>query len=364
MTERELLELKITRPDEEVYKEANRRWDLVAKPIDGLGDFERAIAHIAAIKGNADFSISRKLHIIMCADNGVTAEGVSQTDKSVTLSVTKLMGEGCSSVGIMTAALCGQAAPEYRVYDVGIDTTEIIPGILTRRIRRGTGNITTEAAMTMNECLEAVSVGIDAVKQAVSDGYEIISTGEMGIGNTTTSTAMLAAITGISPEELTGRGAGLDDIRLRRKIAVIESALRLHNLSTTEEVTPGRALEILQKLGGLDIAALAGVFIGGAIYHIPVIVDGLISAVALLAASYIVPGTSEYALASHEGREKGVKRVLDILKLNPFIKGDMALGEGTGAVMLYPLLDMTMSLYTGGTSFEATSIEQYERYKG
>ena len=215
--------------------------------------------------------------------------------------------------------------------------------------------------MTTEEALNAIEAGIECVKELKDKGYGITATGEMGIGNTTTSTALMCALTGVSPEEYTGRGSGLTDEGLKRKLQVIKEGLARYAGKGRAD-SPEEAFEVLCCLGGLDIAALAGVFIGGALYGMPVVVDGLISAAAALAAERIVPGCREYMLASHAGREKGAGLILDELSLRPVIHADLALGEGTGAVMLFPLLDMACALYSDGTAFEETSIEKYERY--
>lgn len=362
MTKDELLQLTIQAPSKEAYDKVCQNWDGIAKPIDGLGDFETLLARIGAMKGNSIFSLKKKAHVIMCADNGVVCEGVSQSGQEITRAVTSLMGQGKSSIGAMASAMGKDSKPEFFVYDVGVMGTEPMPGVIDEKIAQGTGNILTTEAMTEKECLSAIAVGMEAVRKRKDEGYEIISTGEMGIGNTTTSTALLAALTDYSATELTGRGAGLSDAGLARKTEVISMALRFHKLDEHKIQTSEHALTALQKVGGLDLAALVGVFLGGAYYQVPIVIDGVISAVAALVAERICPGAKEYFIASHEGREQGVGKVLSLLGLKPYIKGDLALGEGTGAIMLYPLLDMAMALYGTGTAFAQTDIAQYERY--
>ncbi|MCR5104197.1 MAG: nicotinate-nucleotide--dimethylbenzimidazole phosphoribosyltransferase [Eubacterium sp.] len=365
MTRDELFSIRITEPDQEIQKKSKKEWDSIAKPIDGLGSFEDIVSRIAAVQGKVIPEISRKALIIMCADNGVVEEGVSQTSQDVTRAVAELMGQKRSSVGIMT-----QGYPmDFFVYDIGINSEDTPSGVINAKVRKGTGNFTREAAMEESECLAAIQTGIDAVKKCRDAGYNILATGEMGIGNTTTSTALLCALMGVNPKEFTGKGAGLTDDGLINKIQVIEKGIRLHlesrdggqdwighDINSKEEV-----IMTLSCLGGLDIAGLAGVFIGGAIYHIPIVIDGLISAVAALIAEKLVPGCRQYMFASHMGREKGMDIILKELSLKPIIHADLALGEGTGAILLFPMLDMAMSLYKSGTSFGDTEIEQYER---
>ena len=356
MTRDELFDIKIEEPDVNEYKKAKAVFDGIAKPVDGLGYMEDIVCRIAAIK-NGLCDISKKALIVMCADNGVVSEGVSQTDSSVTASVAALLGRNLSTVGVMTEGYPVEMIP----IDVGIDTDEEITGVRKRKVSKGTGNIAKACAMSEEQCLKAIKTGMETVRECKDRGFGIIATGEMGIGNTTTSTALFCALTGTVVSEVCGRGAGLSDKGLRKKIEVIEDSLIFHSLGA---ITPdaATAFSALCKVGGLDIAGLCGVFIGAGVCRIPCVIDGAISAVAALTASYIVPGCEKYMLASHKGREKITKEVCDILSLKAVIDADMALGEGTGAVMLFPLLDMVVSVYRNGTRFTDTRIAQYERF--
>ena len=359
MTKEELFSISITEPDPEILKQSKAKWDGIAKPIDGLGSFEEIICRIAAVQENVIPAVDRKAHIIMCSDNGIFEEGVSQTSQKVTRDVAELMGQRKSSVGMMA-----EGYPiDMFVYDIGINSETTPEGVINAKVRKGTENFLKKPAMEEAECLAAVRTGIDAVKACKGKGYQIISTGEMGIANTTTSTALLCALKGLSPKDFTGKGAGLTDSGLKNKIQVIEKGIRLYREDNDQEITSKEnVFEIVRSLGGLDIAGLTGVFIGGAIYHIPIVIDGVISAVAALVAERLVPGCRDYMLASHMGREQGMKVVLEELSLKPVIHADLALGEGTGAILLFPMLDMAMSLYRSGTSFGDTDIDQYERF--
>ncbi len=361
MTKEELFTLVIPEPDKEAQKAAKERFDSLAKPLDGLGTFEDMICRIAAVQGKVMPDISKRALVIMCADNGVVAEGVSQTGPEVTAKVAALMAENASSAGIMAQHMSVDIIP----VDVGIDSDEVIPGLINRKIRKGTGNIAHARAMSEDECLSAIGVGIDIAADCRKKGIKLIATGEMGIGNTTTATALLCALTGSAVSEVVGRGAGLCDEGLERKTCVIERALKTHDkINNTCKITPSKqcVLDAVGSLGGLDIAAIAGVYIGSAMHGITTVVDGLISAVSALSAEYICPGVKRYMLASHRGREKGCELALKPLGLKSVLDADMALGEGTGAIMLFPLLDMVMSLYREGTSFADTDIQKYERF--
>ena len=360
MTRDELLKIRVGRPDQSIYEKTKQNLDRLAKPIDGLGDLETAICRIAAMQGTERPHIVSKALAIFCADNGIVEEGVSQTDKSVTASVAALMAENKSSVGIMTR---DDPVTIYTV-DVGIDAEEPLKGVTNLRVARGTSNFLKEPAMTEHMCLQAIENGMEMARRCKEAGHDILATGEMGIGNTTTSTALYCALTGELPVKAAGRGAGLSDDGLVRKIQVIDRAIRLYGLdpAAMKETPAEYAFRALCCVGGLDIAALAGFMIGAGLEKLPVVVDGLISAVAAMTASMLVPGAEAYLLASHAGREHGVRGTLKRLGLSPLIEGNLALGEGTGAVMLFPLLDMAFRLYDSGTAFADTSIGQYERY--
>ena len=365
MTHEELFEINIKEPDKDIFKAVKKRFDSVCKPIDGLGDIEDIIADIGAAKIRTDFSLNDKALVIVCADNGVVKEGVSQTDESVTSKVAYLMGQKRSVAGVMLSAYkC-----DSLVYDVGMKSDEKYEGVINKKVANGTKNMTKEAAMSSDECLKAIKTGIDIVRDA-KDKYDILATGEMGIGNTTTSTALICALLNEDCGSIVGKGAGLSDERLKRKTDVIERSVKRAlfetenvGIKSSDDRMQNRefAFEMLRQLGGFDIAAMAGIFIGGAIYHVPVVIDGLISAAAALAASLIVPGSDRYMIASHTGKERGTALVLDKLNKKAVIDASMALGEGTGAIMLFPLLDMALNVYKNGPFFSDAKMDAYER---
>lgn len=352
MTSEELNQIKIQEPSKEIYRQIRSEWDHMAKPLDGMGRFEELTAQIGAILENVYPDISRKAVIVMCADNGIVEEGVSQSGQEVTLAVSSFMGKNQTSVGKMATRIGADVIP----VDIGINHGAQIEGVIDRKIAHGTKNFRKEPAMTESETLAAIQTGIEMAAYCKREGYQLLATGEMGIGNTTTSSAVAAALTGLPVEEITGRGAGLSDEGLRRKRNVIIEALKKYDLRKEE------TLRILMSVGGLDIAGLTGVFIGGAMYHLPVVLDGVISAVAALAAERLKPGTRAYMIPSHKSKEPAAKQILDELCLSPVIDASLALGEGTGAVMMFALLDMALSLYQRQTTFSDIHVEQYRRY--
>ncbi len=349
----DLKNIRIDPPDATIYHAVLQNWDHIAKPLDSMGSFERMTARIGAIQGTAEMEISKRAVIVMCADHGVVEEGISQSGQEITAVVTHLMGEGRTSVGRMAAAADVDVIP----VDIGVNSHEHFQGVLDRKIVCGTKNFAKEPAMTKGQALTAIQTGIDLVSQCKESGYRILATGEMGIGNTTMSSAVAAALIGCSVDRVTGRGAGLDDKGLARKIRVIQDAIQYHELSQEDP------FRILCCVGGFDLVGLTGVFLGGALSHIPVVIDGVISAVAALAAERLCPGAKDYMLASHKSREPAVEVILKELQLTPVIDAGLALGEGTGAVMLFPLLDLALSLYQNRTTFQTAAMEPYHRFK-
>lgn len=350
-TREELAKLIVKAPDKEIYKKVLSNFDHVAKPIDGLGRFEVLTAQIGAIQGTEIIDISKKAVIIMCADNGIVEEGISQSGQEVTLAVVRNMADRKSSVGKMAEIVGADTIP----VDIGINYQDSIPGVLNKKISLGTRNFRNEPAMTEQEAIKAIFTGIEMVFECKEKGYKILATGEMGIGNTTTSSAVVAALLGCEAAEVTGRGAGLNDEKLVHKQKVIAEAIDKYELKEAD------ALQILETVGGFDIAGLTGVCIGGALYHIPIVLDGVISMTAALLAERIVPKTKEYLIPSHKGKEPAVERLAKELELEPVVDGNMALGEGTGAVMMFSLLDIALNVYQDRTTFSDIKIEQYER---
>lgn len=339
---------KIVPADRQAMDAALAKWNAVGKPLGSLGELETMVIRMAGVFGTMDFSIDKKAVAIFCGDNGVVAEGVTQTGQEVTAIVAGNMARRRSSVCKMARV----AGAEIFPVDVGMAFPVDHPGIAQKAIRRGTRNFVQAPAMTREETEQAILVGIEAVKTLSDRGVQLIATGEMGIGNTTTSAAVLSVLLNRSPAEMTGRGAGLSNAGLERKIHAIETALALH------KPDPADAVDVLSKVGGFDLAALCGAFLGGAVFHIPIIIDGLISAAAALAAAALCPMCRDYMLASHLSGEPAGWPVLNALGVKPILQAGMRLGEGTGAVAVMPILDMAMTVYNGDT-FADIQIDAY-----
>lgn len=287
----------------------------------------------------------------MCADNGVVEEGVTQSGQEVTAIVAENFLKAETTACIM-AKNCG--ADVYPV-DVGMAAETKVRTDL--KVAYGTKNMAKMPAMTREEAIKAIEAGIFMAEELKDRGYQILATGEMGIGNTTTSSAVASVLMEEPVETMTGRGAGLTSEGLARKIKVIKDAIALHKPDRED------AIDVLAKVGGFDIAGMAGVFFGGAALKIPVIMDGFISCVAALVAVSICPEVSGYILASHVSKEPAARLILEYLQKEAVIHGDMCLGEGTGAIALLPLLDLGIAVYHSMSTFEEIHVEQYEELK-
>ena len=344
---------KILPGDEKAMKEAYDRWLAIGTPLFSLGKLETVVTKIAGIKGTSDYKLQKKGLLIMCADNGVVEEGVTQTGQEVTAIVADNFTHHATSV----CAMCDVAGVDVLPIDIGMAVD--VPSVTKKeqKVCYGTRNFAKEPAMTKEEVCQALFVGIEAVKKCKEEGYDLLATGEMGIGNTTTSSAVASVLLNQEPGVMTGRGAGLSAEGLHRKIKVIEDAIKLH------QPDPEDAMDVLSKVGGLDIAGLTGVFLGGAIYHIPIIIDGFISSVAALCAVRMNPNTADYMLASHVSKEPAGKLVLDALGLSPMLTCDMCLGEGSGAVAAIPVIEMGLSVYLQMGTFEDIQVERYQVLK-
>lgn len=350
MTEQELKTLPIAPADNAAMEKARQRQAELAKPPGSLGKLEDYSIRLAGITGNVKNEIEKCRVIVLAADNGVTAEGVSSAPTSVTLSQVINMTRHITGM----SSLAFYFGNEVVVADLGIDTDRKIPGVLDRKIRRSTGNIAKERAMTRQQVLDAISVGLDLAADAAKDGVNAVGVGEMGIGNTTTSSAVLSALTGATPEAVTGRGGGLTDQAFAVKKQVITQALALHHPDREDVV------DVLSAVGGLDLAAMTGVFLGCALQHISAVVDGFISIVAALCACRLNPNVKDYLFLSHASYEIGYRLAAEELGLEPCLLLDMRLGEGSGCPIAFQILKAACAVMSGmGTFAEAAIQDDY-----
>ena len=402
MTDKELLEqtIKNIQPVDQASRiTCMNYWNNMGKPLHSLGKMETLWAQLAGIQRTVHPAVDKRALVVMCADNGVVAEGVTQTGQEVTAIVAENFFDNLTC----TSLLCKKNHCDKYIVDIGmaVDT----PRTIRRKVAYGTKNMAKEPAMTRAEALAAICVGIGMAEQLKKEGYQIIATGEMGIGNTTTSSAVTAVLlknkivqeylekknlhsndedakslqesdmclnVGTSRENImtpgawlemaacveavTGRGAGLSDEGLKRKKDAILRAIMINHPNSSDPV------DVLAKVGGFDLAGLAGVFLGGAAAGMPVVIDGFISLAAALLAALIAPECVSYMIPSHQSKEPGVRLILEALHLEPGLCMDMCLGEGSGAVALFPFLDMAAEIYEHMGTFEDIRVEAYEDF--
>ena len=338
--------------DETARAAAYAQWDSVAHPLGGLGTMEDAVARIAAVQGSADVEAFPRALAVFFADNGVVAEGVSQSGQEVTLAVARNMCEGSTSACRM-AAFAGCAVVPV---DVGMAAPAKDERMICANVRRGSGNIARGPAMARDEALRAMEAGIAVARGLARAGARLLAAGEMGIGNTTTSAAVAAVLLGHPAADLVGRGAGLDDAALVRKRAVVERACALNAPDAADPV------DAIAKVGGLDIAALAGFYLGAAACRVPAVLDGVISCTAALAASRLAPHAADALIGSHASSEPAARLLLGALGIDAPLQAGMHLGEGAGACAFLPLIDSALCVYRDGKTFSATGMAAYERF--
>lgn len=337
--------------DRNAQQRAQERWDSIAKPIGSFGKLEDAVCRIAAVQKTENIDISRRCAVIMCGDHGVTAEGVTQCGSGVTASCAADIAAGRANVNAVAAPF----NTDVIAVDVGIASDVECPGLICRKVAYGTSNMTMGPAMTCAETEAAVKAGMDIAGQLKNEGYSLVVAGEMGIGNTTSASAVASVLLGLPAEQVTGRGAGLTSDGLQRKIRAVKKAVAVNKPDRE------RPLELLGMVGGLEIAAMTGLFLGAAYYGITAVVDGVISAAAAAVAYLIQPLSAQYMLASHCSGEPAGEGLLKLIGLSPVIDAGLRLGEGTGGVLLIPLLDGAVSLYNNARLFSDTNIERYSR---
>lgn len=339
---------KIKKPSQEAMERCRQHWDSIAKPLHSLGKLEDALVRIAGMTGNERIHLDKKALVVMCADNGVVEEGVTQTGQEVTAIVAENFLSGDTSACVMSRQCGTKVIP----VDIGMTVDTRVSTDL--KVACGTANMTKEPAMTREQAVQALETGIEMVRRLKEDGYGLLATGEMGIGNTTTSSAVASVLLNRPAEEMTGRGAGLSGDGLDRKIHAIKKAIAVNRPD------PKDAIDVLAKVGGFDIAGMAGMFLGGAALGVPVVIDGFISCVAALIAQRICPQAGDYMIASHVSKEPAAHLILEALGKEAVLHGEMCLGEGSGAVALFPFLDMGVAVYESMSTFEDIHVEQYK----
>lgn len=334
--------------DKAMHERALERLANQARPAGSLGSLEPLSARLASIKGCMDVRLERKVIVTCAGDHGVVAEGVSLFPQEVTAQMVYNFVNGGASISV----LARHANATVRVADLGVnaDFDPSLP-IFHKKIAKGTRNFAKEPAMSREQAVESIEAGIDIVDTLVrEEGLDMLGTGDMGIGNTTPSSAIIAAFSGIPVEKLTGRGTGIGDEALANKIRVIENAIALH------KPDPSDALDVLSKVGGFEIGGLAGLVIGAAKHGIPVVCDGLISTAGALVACELAPAAKEYLFVSHKSVEVGHAYMHDRLGLSPILDLGLRLGEGTGAALSMEILDAATRVLAEIKTFDEVGI--------
>jgi nicotinate-nucleotide--dimethylbenzimidazole phosphoribosyltransferase len=317
--------IKAIKPlDQTAMAEVKTRQDTLTKPAGSLGRLEEVSIRIAGIQGKARPVIGKKAMITMAADHGVVDEKIGNWPREVTAQMVENFLRGGAGINV----LARQAEARIVFVDMGI-AGDLKPDkqLIVKKVAYGTKNMCLGPAMTPEQALKAVEAGIEIVNSEAKNGLDIVGTGDMGIGNTTASSAIFAAVSGKTAEEVTGRGTGLSDEQLSHKIDVIKRALKLNKPDSSQP------LDILAKVGGFEIGGLAGVMLGAAVQRIPVVIDGFISGAAALIAISLAPQVKDYIFAAHVSAEAGHAAMLNYMGLKPLLNLEMRLGEGTGAAL-------------------------------
>lgn len=373
---KKLLEVinRIEAPDKAAMESAVQRQQSLAKPPGSLGGLEDISVRMAGMTGKIFNDVKRGCVAVFCADNGVAEEGISSAPQSVTMAQTVNFARRLTGVG----ALAESFGSELLIVDMGVkhpipaELYDEIPlqntkKIIDRRIRPGTDNLAKGPAMSREEALQCIMTGIEMADAVRSAGYDIMGVGEMGIGNTTTSAAVLSAITGMDSDETCGKGGGINDESFARKKQVVDDVTAEYRAKgglldcAADEICDDAAacdqmIDILARMGGFDICAMAGAYIGAAANKLPVVIDGYISVVAALAAYVMAPGCRGYMFASHRSWEKGYSPAVEKLGLKPFLSLDMRLGEGSGCPIAFEIIRGACDVMRNMATFEEAEI--------
>lgn len=332
--------------DRDMEHRARAHVDNLAKPIGSMGKLEDLYVQLAAINGDLFPSVAKRGIVILSGDHGIVEEGVATGLQKVTQTQTQNFVKGLTGV----CGLAKAAGADLIPVDVGIVADFQDPGVRNEKVRHGTANFTKGPAMTREEAIKSLEAGIRVACELISNGYDILGTGEMGIGNTTPSSAIFSVLSGMSPETVTGIGANLPAALLPHKISVIRKGIEINRPDPLDPI------DVLAKVGGLEIGGMAGVMLGCAASGKPVIVDGFISTVSALIAVRLKPEVKHYLIASHKSKEKAAVMASELLGVEPCLDLDMRLGEGTGAALMFGILEAAIRMSREMATFDGAGI--------
>jgi nicotinate-nucleotide--dimethylbenzimidazole phosphoribosyltransferase len=339
---------KIGALDERAISVARARQDILTKPAGSLGTLEDISTKVAGITGNATPKIKDKVIITMAGDHGVTDDGVSAYPKEVTAQMVYNFLNGGAAINV----LARHAGARVVIVDMGVAVDFTHERLVSKKIAYGTANMAKGPAMSYEDAVRSIEAGIEVFESEAKKGVDIVGVGDMGIGNTTSSSAIVAVITGYDVEKVTGRGTGIDDAGLEKKIAVIEEAIRVNKPNNKD------AIDVLAKVGGFEIGGMAGVILAAASHRVPVVIDGFISGTAALVAYGIAPAVKDYMIAAHRSVERGHSVTLDYIGLKPLLDLDMRLGEGTGAALGISIVDAACKILGEMATFEDAGVSE------
>lgn len=340
--------------DVDAMRRAEKHLTRLTKPPGSLGRLEALAIQLAGISGDPQATFPDKRVVVMAADHGVVKEGVSAYPQEVTAQMVRNFLEGGAAINV----LARQAGARVVCVDIGVAADlEGVAGLVSKKIAWGTNNMRQEPALSPDLVERAVETGAQVAFELAEDGVDLLATGEMGIGNTTASSATLAALTGKPVSDVVGFGTGIEEEQWRRKVRVIEESL------DRWRPNPGDVVDVLSKVGGLELCGLAGLILGAAAKSIPIVIDGFISTVAALCAVRVCPAAQPYLIASHRSAEPGHAVALAELGLEPMLNADMRLGEGTGAALLFPIIDATQAIMREMATFSSAGVSGKEGQK-
>ena len=328
--------------DTRFMEQAQARQDRLIKPQGSLGKLEEISIQLAGIYGSKYFDTTKKIVLSFACDHGVYEEGVAPNNQNITLLQSMNFPKKINGVGTISKFV----GSDVQLVDVGINCDEPIEGVIDCKIRKSTSNMAKGPAMTRQEAIRAIEIGIEMSEKYIQEDYKVIGIGEMGIANTTPSAAIISVIAGCDPQDVTGMGAGLKKELLAHKAQVIRTAIEINQPNPTD------GIDILQKVGGFEIGSMAGVILGCSANRVPVVLDGFISYAAALIAVNINPRCKDYMIASHYSAEPGAKKALELLGLDPFLKMDMRLGEGSGAALAFNMIEAANYVYKNMLTFD------------
>ncbi|MEN8905679.1 MAG: nicotinate-nucleotide--dimethylbenzimidazole phosphoribosyltransferase [Clostridiales bacterium] len=334
-------------PDKKIMTSTKNKLDNLIKPIGSLGRLEDISIKVSGITGKIKNTIDKKCIIIMASDNGICEDGVSCSPKEITYEQTLNFTKGITGINI----LAKHASSDIKIIDIGIDSEINHPDIIDKKIRKGTSNISKGPAMSRFEAIKAIETGIEIVTSLVKEGYNLLGTGEMGIGNTSTSSAITMCLTQCSSDLAVGKGAGLTNEMFVHKKNIIDTAIKVNDPNRNDPI------DVLSKLGGFDIAGLVGCYLGAAVNRVPILIDGLISAAAALVAYNINPLLRDYMIPSHKSTEPSYSLILQTIKLEPMLHLNMRLGEGTGCPLAFNIIEAALKITNEMASFQNISTD-------